>query len=198
MSRWAPELHSGIGSEKLESFSKSTSLSFLFDSDTGLDAMPHQQSRSALNRRRLSSRVPTGMILFLAVTVGCDSDDGLNRQAISGTVTLDGQPLSGGSILFEPTTNESGTAVGATIRQGVFAISRSQGPVPGPYRVRIYASSATQAPPTVRQTERTPRPMVERLPPRYNSRTELSSVIIAERTNHHRFDLSSSSSLGAQ
>jgi hypothetical protein len=159
--------------------------------------MPHQRSRSALYRRRFSFLVPAGMILFLAVTVGCDSGDGLNRQAISGTVTLDGQPLSGGAILFEPATNESGTAVGATIRQGAFAISRKEGPVPGPYRVRIYSSSATQVPPTVGQTERTPRPMVERLPPRYNTQTELNADIIAGRTNHHRFDLSSSNSLGA-
>jgi hypothetical protein len=138
------------------------------------------------------------MILFLAATVGCDSGDGLNRQAVSGMVTLDGQPLLGGSILFEPTTNDSGTAVGATIRDGAFAISRSQGPVPGRYRVRIYASSATQAPPAVGQTERTPRPMVERLPARYNTQSELSADIIAGRANHHRFDLSSSGSHGAQ
>jgi hypothetical protein len=160
--------------------------------------MPHSQSRSALNRRRISFLVPAGMILFLAATVGCDSGDGLNRQAISGTVTLDGQPLSSGNILFEPRTNESGTAVGARIQQGAFAISRQQGPVPGPYRVRIYSSSATQAPPADGQTERTPRPMVERLPRRYNTRSELNAVIVAGRANHHRFDLSSGNSPGAQ
>jgi hypothetical protein len=160
--------------------------------------MPHQSSRSALNRQRCSFLVPAGMILFLVATVGCDSGDGLNRQAISGTVTLDGQPLSSGNILFEPATKESGTAVGATIRQGTFAIPRNQGPVPGSYRVRIYASSTTQAPPASGQSERTPRPMVERIPARYNTKTELNTVIIAGRANHHRFDLNSSNSLGAQ
>ena len=105
--------------------------------------------------------------------IGCGSSDGLNRQAISGTVTLDGQPISRGAILFEPATQESGTAVGATIRQGAFAISRHEGPVPGSYRVRIYASSEIQAPPAKGQTDRTPRPMVERFPSRYNTQTEL-------------------------
>ncbi len=84
----------------------------------GLDAMPHQSSSSALSRRRFFLLVPAGMICFLPRSVGCDSGDGLNRQAVSGTVTLDGQPLSGGNILFEPATKESGTAVGATIRAG--------------------------------------------------------------------------------
>jgi hypothetical protein len=160
--------------------------------------MPNRSSSSALNRRRCFFPVPAGMILFLLATVGCDSGDGLNRQAISGTVTLDGQALSGGNILFEPATKESGTAVGATIRQGAFAILRNQGPVPGSYRVRIYASSTTQAPPASGQSERTPRPMVERIPPCYNTKTELTAVIIAGRPNHQRFDLSSSNSPGAR
>jgi hypothetical protein len=169
-----------------------------FDSENGLDAMPHPSSRSALDRRRFSFLVAAGTIVFLAGAVGCDSGDGLNRQAISGMVTLDGQPLPDGAILFEPATNESGTEVGATIRQGAFAISRKDGPVPGPYRVRIYSSSMTQAPPNDGQTERTPRPMVDRLPPRYNTKTELNAVIIAGRANRHRFNLSSSNSLGAR
>jgi hypothetical protein len=163
--------------------------------------MPEQSSRGRFNFnwRRCSLLMPAGMTFFLAATVGCGSGDGLNRQALSGTVTLDGQPLAGGAILFEPATNESGTAVGAMIRQGTFKIPRNEGPVSGPYRVRIYSSSAVQAPPTLGQTERTPRPMVERLPPRYNTKTELNADIIAGRINHHRFDLkSTSNSLGAR
>jgi hypothetical protein len=132
-----------------------------------------------------------GMSVFLA--------DGLNRQAISGAVTLDGEPLPGGAILFEPATADAGTAVGTTIRKGFFAIARNQGPVPGRYRVRIYSSSGTQAPPTAGQTERTPRPMVERLPPRYNTKTELNADIIAGRLNQHRFELNSTGpALGAR
>ena len=95
---------------------------------------------------------------FWLALIGCGSSDGLNRQAISGTVTLDGQPISSGAILFEPATQESGTAVGATIRQGRFAISSHEGPVPGSYRVRIYSSSGIQAPPAKGQTDRTPSP----------------------------------------
>ena len=131
-------------------------------------------------------------ILFLIWTfAGCSASDGLNRQAISGTVTCDGHPLANGAILFEPATNESGTAVGSTIRQGNFAVSRNQGPVPGLYRVRIYASSGTQAPPAKGQTDRSPRPMVERLSAAYNTSTELVAEVGARRPNRFRFDLRS-------
>lgn len=131
-------------------------------------------------------------MLVLVALFGCGSSDGLNRQAISGTVTLDGEPLTSGAILFEPASNESGTAVGATIRQGSFAVSRVEGPVPGSYRVRVYASARKQAPPAKGQTDRTPRPMVERLPPHYNARSELRAEVVADRVNKYRFVLDSS------
>ena len=131
------------------------------------------------------------MILLLIVTVGCGSSDGLDRQAISGIVTLDGQPLNDGAIHLEPATNQSGTAVGATIRRGAFAIAREQGPVPGSYRVRIYATSGVQPPPVKGQTEHTRRPMVERLPDIYNVRTELRADVTARGANRFRFELHS-------
>jgi hypothetical protein len=126
--------------------------------------------------------------------IGCGSSDGLNRHAISGTVTLDGQPISRGAILFEPATQESGTAVGATIRQGTFVIARDDGPVPGNYVVRVYSSSEVQAPPSIRQTDRTPRPMVERFPPRYNTLTELRIGVRDRSVNRYNFDLNSDGS----
>jgi hypothetical protein len=123
--------------------------------------------------------------------IGCGSNDGLDRQAISGLVTLDGQRISRGAILFEPATQESGTAVGATILQGTFFISRHEGPVPGSYLVRLYSSSEVQAPPSKRQTDRTPRPMVERFPPCYNTRTELRVRVHDRSVNRYNFNLKS-------
>ena len=128
-------------------------------------------------------------MILLVVLAGCESSDGRNRQAISGLITLDGEPLSDGAILFEPATTESGTAVGATIRRGRFAISREEGPVPGAYRVRIYGSAGVQVAPGKGQTDRTRRPMVERLPEVYNTRTELRANVTAHGENRFRFDL---------
>jgi hypothetical protein len=122
---------------------------------------------------------------------GCDASDGLDRQAISGTVTFDGQVLENGVILLEPATTESGTAVGATIRQGRFAVLRPAGPVPGIYRVRVYASSGIQAALEKGQSPHSPRPMVERLPAAYNTRTKLRAEVTSRQANHFQFDLRS-------
>jgi hypothetical protein len=132
--------------------------------------------------------------LCLWLAVGCGSTDGLDRQAMSGRVTVDGRPLANGAILFEPSTRQSGTAVGATIRRGEFVISRNQGAVPGNYLVRVYASSGKQAPPAKGQTERTPRPMVEWLPARYNAKSELKAEVVTRRVNKYVFHLQSSDS----
>jgi hypothetical protein len=133
------------------------------------------------------------------LAAGCGSGDGLNRQPISGIVSLDGRPLEGGAILMEPTSFESGTgtAVGATIRRGEFAVPRNHGPIPGRYLVRIYASSGMQAPPREGRTDKTRRPMVERLPDVYNTRSELSANVGARGPNRFRFELQSGRPPGA-
>ncbi len=155
------------------------------------EIMSHAQTKSPLRRWRFRGMRATALVLLVWTSAGCSAGDGLNRQAISGAVTCDGHPLSTGAILFEPATDGSGTAVGSTIRHGSFAVPRHDGPVPGRYRVRIYASSGTQAPPTEGHSDRTPRPMVELLPETYNTRTELVAEVIVRRANHFRFDLRS-------
>ena len=156
--------------------------------------MPQQRSRISSEPPWLPVRMQLGRVIFVSVIVGCGSSDGLNRQPVSGTVTFDGQPISTGAILFEPATQDSGTAVGAIIRKGNFAISMSEGPVPGRYRVRIYASSGVQAPPAKGQTDRFPRPMVDSLPARYNAQTELIADVSARGANRYGFSLNSSRS----
>jgi hypothetical protein len=132
----------------------------------------------------------SGVILAAVLSRGCSRVDFSNRQAISGSVTLDGQPLDDGAILLElARAYESGTAVGATIRRGSFTIPRDRGPIPGTYRVRIYSSAGVQAPPATGQTEQTRRPMVERLPEVYNTKSEMQVDVTDGGSNHFRFDL---------
>jgi hypothetical protein len=149
--------------------------------------MTRDRSRGRFDDAR---RLGVGLLL-LGWAAGCGSGDGLDRHAISGIVTLDGRPLEGGAILLEPTSFESGrgTAVGATIRRGEFTVPRDQGPIPGRYRVRIYASSDVQAPPRKGQTDKTRRPMVERLPDVYNTQSELHAEVKARGPNRYRFEL---------
>src|SRR5438128_1674635 len=88
-------------------------------------------------RVRASSFRPIVLAIGLA-SVGCGSDDGLPRQAVTGSVSLGGKPLASGTINFMPAdpTGEV-TPVAAIISDGVYSISRADGPIPGAYRVSI-------------------------------------------------------------
>lgn len=91
--------------------------------------------------------------------------------------------------MLDPGSGREGTAVGATIRDGAFAIERDDGPTPGTYKVRIYASSDVQAPAPAGSSDRKPRPMVERIPPRYNVRTEQTFEVRAKGGNRIEVDV---------
>ncbi len=82
------------------------------------------------------------LLLIAGLTVpGCSaSGDGLPREAVTGTVTLDGQPLAEGLIQFAPADPVSGAVGGgSTIKSGRFTISRDYGLIPGRYNVSISA-----------------------------------------------------------
>ncbi|MCA9132707.1 MAG: carboxypeptidase regulatory-like domain-containing protein [Planctomycetales bacterium] len=70
--------------------------------------------------------------LFLT---GCGSDDGMNRKAISGKITVDGKPIPNGSINFEPLF-QGGLGSGAVISDGTYSIAKKDGLPPGKYRVK--------------------------------------------------------------
>jgi hypothetical protein len=72
---------------------------------------------------------------------GCGSGD--MRQAVSGKVTLDGVPLTQGSVVFEPTEANGGPLVGTTITDGEFSIARAKGVQPGKYLLMVSAVRPT-------------------------------------------------------
>lgn len=71
---------------------------------------------------------------------GCTDELG-DRQEVSGTVKLKGDPLNDAIIEFRPLADTSGevTKSGSLIRQGTYKIPRSDGLLPGKYRVTITA-----------------------------------------------------------
>jgi len=68
---------------------------------------------------------------------GCD-DDSLGRHGISGSVKVDGAPLTSGSISFQPVEGQP-TSGGAAISAGKYAVAKGGGLVVGKYRVSINA-----------------------------------------------------------
>lgn len=76
----------------------------------------------------------------LATISGCGRSD--DRKAISGNVTLDGEPLPSGLIHFQPTETATSSA-GTTIQNGRYEIPAAQGLKPGKYQVAIQAFKPT-------------------------------------------------------
>lgn len=73
---------------------------------------------------------------FSLLHVGC-GPSGPPRAEVSGVVTLNGQPVSEGSINFFPTEGNTGPEAGGAIRDGKYHIPRAQGPVLGKNRVEL-------------------------------------------------------------
>jgi hypothetical protein len=67
---------------------------------------------------------------------------GAERVAIRGIVTLDGEPLARGSVIFTPIDSPGAPPVVATVFntgpvRGEFAVKAARGPTPGRYRVEV-------------------------------------------------------------
>jgi hypothetical protein len=73
---------------------------------------------------------------------GCGGD-GLPRQPIAGTVTLDGRPLTGGMVTFTPIEGEGPVVTAVLGEDGTFSLARADGPVPDLYRVTLWSRQPT-------------------------------------------------------
>ncbi len=123
------------------------------------------------------------LLLGIALpAVGCGR--GLDRCAVDGSVTFDGQPVDRGTIEFSPTAADQPSASGAVVQDGEYSIPRRTGLAPGKYRVRIY--SPTPAP--ARQGPDVP-PPVERIPANYNTKTELTVEVTPSGPNTFDFHM---------
>jgi hypothetical protein len=151
----------------------------------------HAQFRAV--RRRPSRWALVASLLALAGAPGCGSGDNLDRQAVSGTVTLDGQPLSTGTIRFDPTSAEAGTQVSAPIQGGKYSLSRRDGPVPGKYTVQITSIESSKfEPPAGKMPGEVVMPKTkENVPAKYNLKSELTATVKSGQSEPIDFPLTS-------
>ena len=75
---------------------------------------------------------------FAAFLAGC-GESGPARAPIQGKITVGGQPLAAGRILFTPVAPTQGPATSARITAGEYRLPISQGPVVGQNRVEVEA-----------------------------------------------------------
>jgi hypothetical protein len=90
--------------------------------------------------RLLRLAVCAGALSALCLAIVCSSGCGQSgppRGAVQGRVTIGGQPLANGRILFLPA---EGPAVSAVIVNGDYQLSESDGPIAGVNRVEVDAA----------------------------------------------------------
>ena len=92
---------------------------------------------------RLHVRACWSIVLFAVLIPwllsGCGGPSGPATYDLSGNVTLDGKPVPGGQIVFEPdrTAGNSGSQGFAEIRDGKYDTTTGRGTVGGAHIVRI-------------------------------------------------------------
>ncbi len=134
------------------------------------------------------------MVIGLATCLGCGrSGDQYPRVPISGTVRLDGEPLLGGYLIFEPKDNQP-TQSGGMIKDGKFNVPREAGPVPGLYSVAVFsgaeAAESNTGAGTPEGETAAKKFRGERVPRKYNIDTTLTKEVKADAENVFEFDLS--------
>jgi hypothetical protein len=114
---------------------------------------------------------------------------GVERVPLNGDVTLDGQPLPDGSIVFLPAGGQGGPKAVGRIVQGKYSIPADEGPSPGALRVEIFGTAqpvyALDEPQEHVAHLAEPLPN-EPLPAEYNVQSQLSAD--AQRGAENRFD----------
>lgn len=116
------------------------------------------------NRRRRLARPAQALALgWLLLLGGCGGCGGSDLPSVSGTVKLNGQPLTGGKLVFQPTGH--GAQGYASIRaDGTYEVrtGRQEGLAEGSYIVTVHANAADGA---------------SRIPPRYTDSTQSDQKI---------------------
>jgi len=126
--------------------------------------------------------IPLACLASLALLGGC-GESGPQLAPVSGTVTLDGQPLATADVLFQPEEAMKSPSVGQTDAAGHFVLAYKRGvlgAVVGPHTVRISVS---------RELVRNP----PNIPARYDAQSELRSDV-KRGDNTFEFNLTSGGS----
>ena len=142
------------------------------------------------------------LLIIAALLAGC-SDPYAGRMEVTGTVTLQGEPLNDGSIMFFP-LDQQDTPGGAPIVNGEYIIHRQQGLKPGKYLVRLTAGDGkTIARAGGREDKNPPKEQaaapggstnivsMDRIPEEWNVRSKQQREVKANGVNRFDFDIPS-------
>lgn len=83
-------------------------------------------------------------ILLVTATVGCGKQDGPELAAVTGQITLDGEPLTRVNLRFVPEQSGGSPSFGGTNASGQYKLlfnAKRQGAMPGKHLVEIEPAS---------------------------------------------------------
>ena len=140
----------------------------------------------------MRSHLVLGCAVLLAI--GCGS----KYAPVSGKVTLNGKPLSNAHVMFQPVGKpgsiESGEgSAGTTNEKGEFKLTSSSGKngaLVGTHHVSISALEAQMGERDTRPPRGGP-PLADKVPSRYNSKSEKTFPVPTGGSNKADFDLTS-------
>ncbi|HEY2412078.1 MAG TPA: carboxypeptidase-like regulatory domain-containing protein [Pirellulaceae bacterium] len=128
---------------------------------------------------------------LLAIVVGCVAVAACNSEKlprlsrVSGTVTLDGQPVPEASVVFEGAQPGEPTSLGKTDATGKYELYYSRGHKGTTVGEHVVLISSYQGP-----TDENPEPKKETIPAKYNAKTEEKRTV-KRGTNKIDFELKS-------
>lgn len=143
---------------------------------------------------RFSSRrlFVAGMLTISAIA-GCGhKETGPNRASVSGVVNLNGTPLPDGTIRFVPVGSSSGPKVSVSVVEGSFEATAENGPVAGENRIEIESldGPAFDDEQTLAELQSNPHRLhAIRIPPAYNTDSQLKTDIKSDEANVLHYDL---------
>jgi hypothetical protein len=114
---------------------------------------------------------------------------GAQRFSLSGKVTLDGMPVSGGSIVFVPQSSGLNPS-GGEIQDGQYSVPEERGANAGVYRVEIRWPRPTGKKIMDEDTAQMIEETAEAIPSKYNTQSELKAEVAKGKTTFD-FDLKS-------
>ena len=145
------------------------------------------------------------VVLSACGLAGCDATPRMNYDAVelvdvAGTVTLDGAPLPDAIVKFE--TADGRYSVGKTNEDGEYTLqfdSVMEGTTPGEKTVRISTAASLgegmeeEAPPgeAGEESETQAPPKTERVPEKYNAKSELKVTVKPGESQNFDFELKS-------
>ena len=136
---------------------------------------------------------PRWGFLAASLLIGCsDAPEGPPRAAVSGVVHLEGAPLANGTIRFVPIKGTPGPKVSVPITGGRFEVAARYGPVVGINRVEIESTDgpAFDDEQQLAELQASPRQIsVFKVPPAYNTCSQLQFEIKLDAVNHLSYDL---------